>query len=136
MDNVPNLPVTQSPNHRSGFVAIVGRPNAGKSTLMNALVGEKIAIVSPKPQTTRTRIMGVLTRPEAQVIFLDTPGWHAPLHKLGEYMVGEVRRAVPDADLVLFLVDLATPPDDQDRSLAGLLRQAAVPIVLVGNKVD
>jgi len=135
MDESP-IPNPQSPTHRSGFVAILGRPNVGKSTLLNALLGEKVAIVSPKPQTTRTRIMGVLTRPEAQVIFLDTPGWHRPLHKLGEYMVGEVRRAVPDADLLLFLADLTAPPHDEDRSLADLVRSAQAPVLLVGNKVD
>ncbi len=122
--------------HRSGFVAILGRPNVGKSTLLNALLGEKVAIVSPKPQTTRTRILGVLTRPEAQIIFLDTPGWHKPLHKLGEYMVSEVRRAVPDADVLLFLVDLTAPPHEEDRSLADLVRSVQTPILLVGNKVD
>ena len=135
-----NLPISQFTDvpvdHRSGFVAILGRPNVGKSTLLNALLGEKVAIVSPKPQTTRARIQGVLTRPEAQVIFLDTPGWHRPLHKLGEYMVGEVRRAVPDADLLLFLADLTAPPNDEDLSLAGFLRRATAPILLGGNKVD
>jgi GTP-binding protein Era len=122
--------------YRSGFVAILGRPNVGKSTLLNALLGEKIAIVSPKPQTTRTRILGVLTRPDAQMVFLDTPGWHQPFHKLGEYMVEVVRRAVPDADLLLFLADLTELPRDEDRSLAELLRGAEAPILLVGNKAD
>jgi len=132
MDDALNLP----DSYRSGFVVLLGRPNVGKSTLLNALLGEKIAIVSPRPQTTRTRILGVLTRPDAQVILLDTPGWHRPRHKLGEYMVSEVRRAVPDADLLLFLVDLTGPPNDEDRSLVGLLRGAAAPILLVGNKAD
>jgi GTP-binding protein Era len=123
-------------SYRSGFVAILGRPNVGKSTLLNTLLGEKVAIVSPKPQTTRTRILGILTRPDAQMVFLDTPGWHKPLHKLGEYMVEVVRRAVPDADLLLFLADLTEPPRDEDRSLAELLRGAEAPVLLVGNKAD
>jgi GTP-binding protein Era len=136
MDESTDLPIYQSTNYRSGFVPILGRPNVGKSTLLNSLLGEKVAIVSPKPQTTRTRILGVLTRPDAQMVFLDTPGWHQPLHKLGEYMVEVVRRAVPDADLILFLADLTELPNDEDRSLAELVRGSAAPVLVVGNKAD
>ena len=99
------------PDHRSGFVAVIGRPNVGKSTLVNRLVGQKVAIVSPKPQTTRSRILAILTREDAQVIFVDTPGLHRPRHKLGEVMVATATRAVPDADVVMFVVDVSAMPD-------------------------
>lgn len=136
----PELP----PDHRSGFVAVVGKPNVGKSTLMNAYLGQKIAIVSPKPQTTRNRLLGILTLERergdvanAQVIFVDTPGIHRPLHKLGEYMVDQAVRAIPDADLVLFMVDVSQPPNDEDREIAAILqRQRELPVLLVLNKVD
>jgi GTP-binding protein Era len=137
------------PDHRSGFVVVVGKPNVGKSTLMNAYLGQKIAIVSPKPQTTRNRLLGILTlerqggdrdvpiAADAQIIFEDTPGIHQPLHKLGEYMVETAIRAIPDADLVLFLVDASQPPDDEDRRIAAILRERRdVPVLLVLNKAD
>jgi len=126
------------PDHRSGFVALVGAPNVGKSTLLNAYVGEKIVIVSSKPQTTRRRLRGILTLPNAQIIFVDTPGIHQPLHKLGEFMVTVATRAIPDADLALFLIDLACPfPTDEDRQVAELLnQQSQTPVFLVMNKVD
>ncbi len=123
--------------YRAGFVAIVGRPNVGKSTLLNAYLGQKIAIISPKPQTTRTVIRGGLTLPRAQVIFLDTPGIHDPIHKLGEYMVAAATRAVKDADVVVWLVDLTAPPNEEDRQIAALLREECrVPLLLALNKVD
>jgi GTP-binding protein Era len=124
-------------NHRSGYVAIVGKPNVGKSTLLNAWLGMKIAAVSPKPQTTRHRLLGILTRPDAQAIFVDTPGLHLPRTKLGEYMVRMAREAIPDADVVLFLVDITELPSQADREIARLcaeLRQGTV--ILVMNKVD
>jgi GTP-binding protein Era len=130
----PELP----PDHRSGFVAVVGRPNVGKSTLMNAYLGQKIAIVSEKPQTTRNRLLGILTRDDAQVIFMDTPGIHTPLHKLGEYMVAAATRAIPDADVVLFIVDASLPPTDEDTQVAEVIRQegTGIPLVMALNKID
>jgi len=126
------------PDHRSGFVAVVGRPNVGKSTLMNAYLGQKIAIVSEKPQTTRNQLLGILTRDDAQVIFLDTPGIHAPLHKLGEVMVETAVRAIPDADLVLFMVDASVPPTGEDALVADAIREQSggVPVLMALNKVD
>jgi len=128
----PQLPA----DHRSGFVAVVGRSSVGKSTLVNACVGQKVAIVSKKPQTTRNRILGILTREEAQIIFVDTPGIHQPLHRLGEYMVKTAQRAVPDADLVLFVVDASILPTEEDRQVAQLLTTSRAPILLVLNKMD
>jgi GTP-binding protein Era len=138
------MPEDLPPDHRSGFVAVVGKPNVGKSTLMNAYLGRKLAIVSEKPQTTRNRLLGILTlerdrgdRADAQVIFVDTPGIHQPLHMLGEYMVETAIRAIPDADLVLFLVDASRPPGDEDRQIVSLLDECrGVPVLLVLNKAD
>jgi GTP-binding protein Era len=128
---------TYPPGHKSGFVAVVGRPNVGKSTLVNHLVGQKVAIVSPRSQTTRSRILGILTREDAQIIFVDTPGLHRPHHALGKIMVAAATRAIPNADLVLFVVDGSAPPDDEDRMIAGLIReQTDAPVILVLNKMD
>jgi GTP-binding protein Era len=138
-DDLTDLPFPDDlpPDHRSGFVAVLGQPNVGKSTLMNAYLGEKIAIVSPKPQTTRNRLLGILTREDAQIIFMDTPGIHQPLHKLGEYMVETAVRTIPDADLALFLVDVSRPPSAEDLRIADLLRdQEHLPVLLLLNKVD
>ena len=121
--------------YRSGFVAIVGRPNAGKSTLLNRYVGQKVAIVSPKPQTTRYQTLGILTARDAQVIFVDTPGLTRPYHRLDERMMEAVRRAIPDADVVLFVADLSAPPTDDDRRLGELIAGRPCPI-LVLNKAD
>lgn len=122
--------------HRAGYVAIIGRPNVGKSTLMNALVGEKIAIVSPKPQTTRTRLLGILTRPEAQIIFVDTPGIHQPQLCLGEEMVATAERALSEADVILCVVDVSQPPDPEDELVIRSAFKAPTPCLLVANKVD
>lgn len=121
---------------RSGFVAIIGRPNVGKSTLLNALVGRKLAIVSDKPQTTRNRILGVLTREDCQAVFLDTPGIHKPKHRLGEYMVKVARRALKEVDLIFHLVDATAPVGPGDRHIAGYLQEITTPVLLVLNKVD
>lgn len=124
-------------DHLSGFVALAGKPNVGKSTLMNAFLGQKIAIVSPKPQTTRTRILGILTRPDAQVIFVDTPGVHDPHHKLGEFMVETAAQTIADADVVLFLVDASQPPSQEDDQLAEMIAESAQgPVILGLNKMD
>lgn len=123
--------------HKSGFVAVIGRPNVGKSTLMNRYVGEKVAIVSSKPQTTRSRVLGILTREEFQIIFVDTPGIHRPFHRLGEIMVSTATNAIPDADVVLFLVDVSVPPHEEDRMIASMLEdRTTAPIILVFNKMD
>ncbi len=132
------VPAEQLPeDYRSGFVAVMGRPNVGKSTLINGYVGQKVAIVSPKPQTTRRRLRGILTLPQAQIVFIDTPGIHEPRHKLGEYMVEAAVRAIPDGDVVLFVVDVSVPPRAEDVQLARLIKErAAGPCILVMNKVD
>lgn len=124
--------------HRSGFVAVVGRPNVGKSTLMNALLKQKVAIVSPRPQTTRTNQLGILTQPDYQLIFIDTPGLMAPRHKLDEYMMGVAQEALQDAEIVLWMVDGSEPPGTGDKiiseTLAGLPEQTN--LVLAINKAD
>ncbi len=128
--------------YRSGFVAVLGKPNVGKSTLINAFVGQKIAIISAKPQTTRRRLRGILTLPQAQIIFIDTPGIHFPKHKLGEYMVETATRALKDIDLALFMVDVSQPPTKEDEEIARLLfldptrKEPPAPVILVLNKVD
>lgn len=124
--------------YRSGFVAVMGRPNVGKSTLINALLKQKIAAVSPRPQTTRKRQMGILSLDNAQVIFIDTPGVHHPRHKLGESMNQEAAGTLDECDLVLFIVDASQPPTDEDSLLAGILRRVtrSVRLILALNKVD
>ena len=120
---------------KSGFVSLLGRPNAGKSTLLNRLVGEKLAIVSPRPQTTRNRITGILHRPDAQVIFVDTPGLHTGGGKLGEFMLRTAQRAVEDVDVVCLVVDATDRAGPDDLVLAPL-RQYGGPTVCALNKVD
>lgn len=120
----------------SGFIGLIGRPNVGKSTLLNRLIGQKVAIVSDKPQTTRTRMRGVLTRPGVQAVLVDTPGIHRPLHLLGEYMVNEAKSTIPDVDVVLFVVDGSEQPWSMDRQIASDIRTAGVPTVLAVNKAD
>lgn len=131
------------PDHRSGFVAVIGRPNVGKSTLLNRILGQKIAITSPKPQTTRDQLLGIYTRPDAQILFLDTPGIHRPQHRLGEHMVTVATETIDDADVVVWLVDVNVAPTDEDQAIAGLLVQLArrgksklAPLILGLNKLD
>ena len=124
--------------HRSGFIAIIGRPNVGKSTLLNALLGQKIAAVSPRPQTTRRRQLGILTLKNAQLIFVDTPGLHSAKHKLGEFLNQEAQEALDGVDLILWLVDASTAPTEEDTQIANLLKGVArrAPRMLVLNKID
>ena len=122
--------------HRSGFIALVGRPNVGKSTLLNQILGEKIAIISDKPQTTRTRILGVRHLPKAQLVFLDTPGIHKPLYRLNQRMVRVALNVLDEVDLVFFLVEATEGVGAGDRYVVERLKERAVPVVLVINKVD
>jgi GTP-binding protein Era len=126
------------PDHRSGVVAVVGRPNVGKSTLINRILQQKIAIVSPKPQTTRRQQLGIYTQPDVQILFVDTPGLHKPQHKLGEFMVRVAEDALQDADLILWVLDLAEIPQDADRYIAESITRARgeTPVVLALNKAD
>ncbi len=121
---------------KSGFVAIIGRPNVGKSTLLNQILGQKIVITTDKAQTTRKRIKGIFTNEEGQIVFVDTPGVHKPLNKLGEFLLDEAKIAVPDADLILFLVDGSDAAGKGDKWIAQHLLQTKIPIIIVMNKVD
>ncbi|MFQ3611475.1 MAG: GTPase Era [Fimbriimonadales bacterium] len=126
-----------TPAFRAGFVAVIGKPNVGKSTLINHFVGRKVSIVSPRPQTTRRRILGVANYPDAQIVFVDTPGIHKPKYKLGERMVESAVGALDDADMVLFVVDASRPPNNEDRHIAQILsEETKAPIILVLNKMD
>ncbi len=136
MDSLSDPPVEA--DHRAGFVSVLGRPNVGKSTLLNAYLGQKVSIVSPKPQTTRRRLLGILTLDQTQVIFVDTPGIHVPRHKLGEVMVRTAVEAIPDADVLLWLVDASRSLGEEDRQVAQLLieRGQDIPLILGLNKSD
>jgi GTP-binding protein Era len=121
---------------RSGFIAIIGRPNVGKSTLMNCLLGEKISIISDKPQTTRNRIRGILTLPDAQLVFLDTPGIHKPLHKMNEIMVKTALGTYGEVDVIMLLVEATERPGAGDKFIIETLSKIKTPVFLVINKVD
>lgn len=121
---------------KSGFTAIIGRPNVGKSTLLNQILGQKIVIATDKAQTTRKRIKGIYTTGEGQIVFIDTPGVHKPLNKLGEFLLDEAKIAVPDADLILFLVDGSEPAGKGDKWIAQNILQTDIPVIIVMNKVD
>lgn len=122
---------------KCGFVTIIGRPNVGKSTLLNQILGQKIVITTDKAQTTRKRIKGILTDQNGQIVFVDTPGVHRPLNKLGEFLLDEAKVAVPDADLVLFLVDGTEPAGKGDKWIVeNILKKTKIPVILVMNKLD
>jgi GTP-binding protein Era len=121
---------------RSGFVAIVGRPNVGKSTVLNRLVGEKVAIVTEKPETTRDRIQGILTTQEAQVVFVDTPGIHKPKNLLGKRITKAAKDCLLDVDLVIAIIDVTRGITDEDKLIFGLIKDSAKPSILLINKVD
>jgi GTPase len=122
--------------HRAGFVAILGRPNAGKSTLLNAMLGTKLAIVASKPQTTRTSIQGVVTLPDAQIVFIDTPGIHKSTSLLNRRMMESVRQAADAPDVVLFVIDALAPIEEEDMQALDLVRKIDAPVIAVLNKID
>ena len=121
---------------KCGFVTIIGRPNVGKSTLLNQILGQKIVIATDKAQTTRKRIKGILTNEQGQIIFIDTPGIHRPLNKLGEFLIDEAKIAIPDADVILFLVDGSEPAGKGDKWIVQNLLETNIPVIIVMNKVD
>src|SRR5215470_1626635 len=124
------------PGHRSGYVAIVGRPNVGKSTLLNRILGRKIAAVTPKPQTTRRRLLGIKTQPAVQILFVDTPGIHQARDLMNERMVERALQSLPESDAVLWVVDAAQGLDAGDREIAALLPAPPKPVVVALNKID
>ncbi|MDY4920922.1 MAG: GTPase Era [Phascolarctobacterium sp.] len=126
----------KEPKHYAGFVAMVGRPNVGKSTLTNSLIGEKIAIMSDRPQTTRNRIMCIMNTDNAQIMFLDTPGIHKPHHKLGEYMVRTAESTLQEVDVVLFIIDVTEKRGAGEDYILELLKKVKTPVILVANKID
>jgi len=123
-------------SHRSGFVSILGRPNAGKSTLLNALVGQKVSIVADKPQTTRTAIQGVMTTDEAQVVFVDTPGIHKSDSTINKRMMESVRASIEERDMLIYVVDATEPFGEEDQRAMSMLRPNGPPVILVLNKID
>jgi GTP-binding protein Era len=129
-------PMTENKKFKSGFISIIGRPNVGKSTLLNALLEEKISIISDKPQTTRNRILGIVNQPGAQMVFMDTPGIHKPMHKMNEFMVKTALRTYNEVDVILMLVEATEQPGGGDRFIIETLQKVKTPVFLVINKVD
>ena len=125
-----------SPEHKSGFVTVIGRPNVGKSTLINSLIGQKVVIMSDKPQTTRNKIMCVLTLDDAQILFIDTPGIHKPKHKLGEYMLKAAENTLREVDVIFFVVDATEDIGGGERYILELLSKVKTPVILIVNKID
>jgi GTP-binding protein Era len=137
VDPVPE-DLNNKKNFKSGFVSVIGRPNVGKSTLMNSILGQKIAAVSPKPQTTRKQQLGILTNQDAQIVFIDTPGIHIAKHKLGDYMNKVAESTLVDEDWILWIVDISEPPTEEDRIIAEKLnaQSSRSKIFIIGNKID
>jgi GTP-binding protein Era len=129
-------PMNEEKGFKSGFISIVGRPNVGKSTLLNALLGEKIAIISDKPQTTRNRILGIVNPPGAQLVFMDTPGIHKPMHMMNEFMVKTALATYSEVDVILLLVEATEKPGGGDRFIIETLAQIKTPVFLLINKID
>ncbi|NLK21445.1 MAG: GTPase Era [Epulopiscium sp.] len=123
-------------DYRSGFVTLIGRPNVGKSTLMNRFIGEKVAIMSDKPQTTRNKIQSILTKDEYQVVFIDTPGIHKPKHKLGQYMVKAAENTLNEVDIILMLIEPSQNVGQGDKYIISGLRDIKTPVILIINKID
>ena len=134
--SAPPAPSMSAPEHRAGFASLIGRPNVGKSTLFNRLLGQKLAIVSPKPQTTRNRIRGIVTRPAGQVVYVDTPGLHPPRGKLGRFLAATVTQALEEVDVVILVADATAPVDADAAEAFEALRSVSAPAVLALNKVD
>ncbi|HSA61701.1 MAG TPA: GTPase Era, partial [Nitrospiraceae bacterium] len=128
--------MSEEKSFKSGFISIIGRPNVGKSTLLNSLLGEKIAIISDKPQTTRNRILGIVNAPGAQMVFMDTPGIHKPMHKMNELMVKTALRTYHEVDVILMLVEATERPGPGDRYIIETLAKVKTPVFLLINKVD
>lgn len=128
--------MSKNQEFKSGFVALIGRPNVGKSTLLNELVGQKVAIMSDKPQTTRNKIQGVYTSEDAQIIFIDTPGIHKPKHRLGQFMTQLAERTLKEVDLILFMVDAEAGLGRGDQFIMERLKTARTPVFLIVNKID
>ncbi|MCG7345102.1 GTPase Era [Sporosarcina sp. ACRSL] len=126
----------ESNNFKSGFISIIGRPNVGKSTFLNRVVGQKIAIMSDKPQTTRNKVQGVVTTENSQLIFIDTPGIHKPKHKLGDFMVKSARNTLKEVDVIMFMVNANEPIGGGDKFIIDLLQNTKTPVFLVINKID
>lgn len=123
-------------NYKSGFIAIIGRPNVGKSTFMNRVIGQKIAIMSDKPQTTRNKIQGVLTQDDAQIVFIDTPGIHKPKHRLGDFMVKVAENTLNEVDAVIFMINAKEGYGKGDQYILDRLQQVKRPVFLIINKID